>query len=70
MSALKKFKSINKKLNIPLQVLWGKNGRVGKKFKPLKNESLDLENIDLYFNDSTLKKIEKLFVIYLTMIMI
>lgn len=23
-------KDLNKKLNIPLQVLWGKNGRVGK----------------------------------------
>lgn len=29
-------KDLNKKLNIPVQVLWGKNGRVGKKFKPLK----------------------------------
>ncbi len=29
-------KDLNKKLNIPLQVLWGKNGRVGKKFKPIK----------------------------------
>lgn len=29
-------KDLSKKLNIPVQVLWGKNGRVGKKFKPLK----------------------------------
>ena len=29
-------KDLKKKLHIPLQVLWGKNGRVGKKFKPLK----------------------------------
>jgi haloacetate dehalogenase len=29
-------KDLNKKLNIPLQVLWGKKGRIGRKFKPLK----------------------------------
>lgn len=29
-------KDFNKKLKIPLQVLWGKKGRIGRKFKPLK----------------------------------
>lgn len=29
-------KDLNKKLKIPLQVLWGKKGRIGRKFKPLK----------------------------------
>ena len=26
----------NKKLDIPVQVLWGKNGVIGKQFKPIK----------------------------------
>ena len=28
--------SRKKKLNIPVQVLWGKNGVIGKQFKPIK----------------------------------
>ena len=29
-------KTKKKKLNIPLQVLWGKKGIIGKQFKPIK----------------------------------